>query len=119
MARKSKINLATAKVADGALKAPKSVYEICGIGTTSYKHRSVAEYSKMLNSLNLIELQDHAFQVGVLAGPDRNTLIGRLEDKFSLENSRFSPAIGQTKDGSKDADPAMRAEAERIISRGK
>lgn len=118
MARKAKINLATAKVADGEVRGNTSIYAMCGIATTSYKHTTLAAYSKMINSLNLIELHDHAFQVGTLAGPDRNTLINRLEEKFLRENSKFSPAIGQPIEAPKGSSEA-RAEAERIISRGR
>lgn len=118
MARKSKLNLATAKVADGALRAHKSVYDICGIATTSYKHKDLASYSSMLGSMNLMDLQDHAFKVGVLAGPDRTTLIDRLERKFLQENAKFIPTFEQP-EAQKNGDAATRAEAERIISRGR
>ncbi len=115
--KKPTINLSTAKIADGASVAPRSVYAICGISESTYKHRSVAEYSKMLNSLNLIELQEHAFGIGIPAGPDRNTLIDRLERRYLQENSRFRGGIEQPAANGATAD--QRAEAERILSRGR
>lgn len=114
MARK-RLDIATAKTSNGALPA-RSVYEAVGIPTTSYKHKTLAEYSKMINSLDLIQLQDHAYEQGVLAGPDRTTLIDRLERKFIQENAKFAPTFSQP-DNKIDED--LRAQAEKIISRGR
>lgn len=111
MARK--INLKTAKVSNGALPA-KSVYEMVGIPTTSYKHKSLADYSKMIGRLNLIELQDHAYEQGVPAGPDRDTLIDRLERKFIQENARFAATFSQPDN---EISAEAREAAERLLSR--
>lgn len=115
--KKPTINLATAKATNGAQLAPRSVYEICGISQSTYKHDSLAAYSRMLNGLNLIELQEHAFGIGIPAGPDRSTLIDRLERRYLQENSRFRAGIDEPAASTASAD--QRAEAERILSRGR
>lgn len=117
MARKqpSKLDMRTAKTADGAAPA-RSVYELLGIPASSYKHRTLAEYSKMVNSLNLIELYDHAFEIGVSGNPDRNTLIRRLEDHFIQENAKLS-RVGDPVDNSIDEN--LRQQAEKITARGR
>lgn len=115
--RKSKINLATAKIADGQSRSVQSVYEMVGLSNTNYKHKSLADYSKMINGLNLIELQDHAFNIGSLPGPDRTTLINRLERKFATENARFSAGVEQPDNSS--GDPDVRSQAEKILSQGR
>ncbi len=122
MARNTKkptVNLATAKVADGQSQASRSVYEMVGLPTTSYRQKSLADYTKMINGMNLIELQDHAWVVGELAGPNRDTLIDRLERRFIRENSRFAHGIETANDPSKGSSDDVRAEAARIISRGR
>jgi hypothetical protein len=76
-------------------------------------------YSKMLGSLNLIELQDHAYEMGVLAGPDKHSLVDRLERKFIQDHAKFAPGLQSADDPSLNADPDMRAAAEKTISRGR
>lgn len=117
MARK-KVNLATAKVADGRAQS-RSIYEMVGLPTSSYRCKTLAEYSKMINNLSVIELQDHAFQIGSLAGYDRATMIDRLEQKFIRENSKFATGAESVEDPAKGSSDAVRAEAARIISRGR
>lgn len=119
MAKKitKKLDLATAKVADGQLKSPASVYEICGMITNAYGTTSLETYSKRLAEMNLIELQDHAYKIGALATNDRSVLIDRLERKFIQEVSRFR-ATGQ--ETSKDSgNNESREAALRILSRGR
>lgn len=119
MAKKTtkKIDLATAKVADGELKAPVSVYEICGISENAYGTTSFESYKKKLASMNLIQLQDHAFKIGALATQDRSVLIDRLERKFLQDTARLR-ATGQKK---ADSDPtaANREQALQILARGR
>lgn len=117
MARK-KMDLNKAMVADGSLQAPKSVYEIVGINDSIFPTENYEEYQKMLASMNTIDLVDHAYRIGVVATPDRNTLIDRLERKFLQERSRFgtSTESASAADGSEES---IRKEAERIISRGR
>lgn len=115
MARKPKIDLSKAQTTDGALPA-RSIYEAVGIPTTSYRHASLASYSKMINALDLIELQDHAYEQGVLAGPDRHTLIDRLERKYIQEHAKFAPTFEQPEN---EVNEDSREEAERILGRGR
>lgn len=86
MARKKKLDLATAKQADGALPSMRQIEEMVGIKGTSYWEKSYGEYQTMLRSKNLIELHDHAFEVGVVPASHRDMMIDRLERKFLQEN---------------------------------
>ncbi len=90
-----------------------------GLPTSSYRQKTLADYSKTIHAMNLIELQDHAFQVGSLPGPDRTTLISRLEDKFIRENGRFALGAEPVNDPSTGSSDEVRAEAARILSRGR
>lgn len=117
MARRqpSRVNLHTSKMADGAAPT-RGVYELLGIPTTSFRHKTLAEYSKMVNGLNLIELYEHAFELGVSANPDRGTLIKRLEDHFIQENAKFSRVNEQPDNSINDS---LREQAEKIVARGR
>ena len=87
------VNLSTAKVADGALPSNTAIYDLCGISTSHYRAKSIAEYSKELGTLNLIELQDEAYKAGVVPSRDRFILIDRLERQFikrALQRSRMN-----------------------------
>ena len=75
-ARKQPIDLATAKVADGAVRTPTSVYEILGISTTSYKTASLEDYKQTLASMNLIDLQEESYRHGTPATDNRAKSIG-------------------------------------------
>lgn len=112
-----KIDLSTAKVADGQLKASSSVYEMCGMNTNPYGTTSLETYTKRLAEMNLIELQDHAYKIGALATNDRSVLIDRLERKFLQEVSRFRATGQETGKGAAVAE--QRETALRILSRGR
>jgi hypothetical protein len=90
MAARKKLDLTKAKVADGALAAPRSVYEMVGISTHSYGTNNRAEYEATINHMNLIELQDEAYKHGVLASESRSITIDRLLEKFVHEQTKFS-----------------------------
>ncbi len=116
---KKKLNLSTAKTADGALQAPRTVYELIGKPITHYREKTLEEYSKMLGSLDLSELHQIAYKEGVLAGPDRHNLIGRLESRYVSVMAKAYGPRSQPADPSLGGDPAIRAEAERIVARGR
>lgn len=115
MARK-KLNLATAKQADGALPAPRDIYSMVGISTSPYRATGRAEYSKTVNGLSLPELHEEAYRVGVMTHPDRRTQIGRLEEKFIRESTKFGAGVPTVVQEPMEAD--ARAAAEKILSRG-
>lgn len=116
MARK-KLNLATAKQADGSLPTVRDVYSMVGISATPYRITSRADYVKAINGMNLPELHDEAYRVGVMTHPDRHTQISRLEMKFIQESTKFGAGIPTVAQG--NGDPALRAEAEKTLSRGR
>jgi hypothetical protein len=115
--KKKVLDISTAKVADGAL-APraKSAYEICGISTFTYKHRTLAEYQTYLHKLNLIQLQDEAYEHGITAGTSIPMLIDRLERQYCKERNKFaSVGVEAKKD---DANEDVHAKAVEIMRRG-
>jgi hypothetical protein len=91
---RKRVNIATAKVADGEIKSPTSVYEILGIPTHGYKSSSLAAYSADLRGMNLYQLQEEAYNRAVLATDSKEVLIDRLEKKFIQETSKFKTAVG-------------------------
>jgi hypothetical protein len=117
MARKPKINLATAKQADGALAAPRDIYSIVGLSATPYRIKGRADYSKWLESANLDELHEEAYRVGVMTHPDRRTQLARLEQKFIQESTKFGAGIPEVQNPTISAED--RAAAEKILSRGR
>ncbi len=122
-ASKKQFDLSTSQVADGALKPLRSVYEIMGVKNVSYREKTYASYQDQLRRMNVIELQDHAYEIGVLAGSTKDSMIDRLERKFLQENpeqrdahiAARAAANGKTEaDGESIADQAAR-----IIARGR
>ena len=116
MAKRKKIDLATAMVADAEVKSPTSLYEICGVRTSSYRTSNVEEYKASLAALNLIQLQDEAYQHAVPATQNREAIISRLVDKFILTVGRLGAKTAH-EDG--DEASAIRQQAKNIMARGR
>ncbi len=112
---KKALNLATAQVADGSLAGPLSAYEICGNKFSRYTTTDITAYSQSLAAKNLIELQDHAYEVGVTPGRDRDTTVARLEQEFRRTNSRAPRTEGKQP----DTDESIRRQAVEILKRGR
>jgi len=75
------------KQTDGALLALQTIDEIIGKKTVGYKHETLAEYSKYINSLELHDLHEHAIQVAkTVPINNRSLLIDRLEREFARDN---------------------------------
>lgn len=117
MARKPKLNLATAKQADGALAAPRDIYSIVGLSATPYRIKERGDYAKWLDSANLDELHEEAYRVGVMTHPDPRTQKERLEHKFISESTKFGAGIPEIVNPTISAED--RAVAEKILSRGR
>ncbi len=107
----SKLNLATATVATGALPAPKSVYEIMGLTTKMYRTSDYETYQKDLRVMSLSSLHDHAYEIGIGAIENRDLLIDQLERKFISEHGRQGRAkeITQTTPKQELREAALRA----------
>lgn len=112
---KKKLDLSTAKVADGALKAPKSLYEVMGISTNRYKIKDLASYEKAIARMDLIELQDEAYDKGVTPNSNRDIIIDRLVRRFIHENANVPEPVN----AQSEASPDVRAETLRILARGR
>ena len=123
MARKTKgkINLETASVADGSLKPFNSVYELAGIKNVSYREKSFAAYQNTIRSMNLLELHDHGFSIGVPAGATKDIMLDRLERKFLQENPNERAAYIKARDEGKtdEQELTVAQRAELIMQRGR
>ncbi len=89
---KKKLNLDTAKQVDGALPTVRSVYDLVGAQTLRYRETSFGSYQSRLRRMNLLELHDHAFEVGEVPSPSQDAMIDRLERRFLRENPDLRPA---------------------------
>lgn len=85
-AKKTPLNLDTAIQADGALKPLRSVYELIGLKNVSYREKTYAAYQEQLRRMDLAQLHEHSYQVGVAGGATKEIAIDRLERKYLTEN---------------------------------
>ncbi len=118
---KKQLDLSTASVADGSLKPVRSVYELMGIKNVSYREKSYGAYQDQLRRMNVIELQDHAYEVGVVPGATKDSMIDRLERKFLQENPDQRDAYYAAKAAGASNAPELSLEeqAQRILARGR
>lgn len=114
---RKKVDLSTAHVADGQTASSQSVYDLVGIPSHGYSTTNLEQYRRGIIAMNLIQLQDEAYDKGVLATENRDILIDRLERKFLQETSKFRVATGQKRDEPKE--DSMRDQALRILARGR
>ncbi len=110
--KKVNINIATAKVADGEVKSTTQIYDICGVKTSNYRTANLEEYTNYIKSLNLVQLQDEAYQHSVLASSNRDVIIDNLTKKFIREVGKF---------GAKSTAPGndLRQQALNVLARGR
>lgn len=90
---KKPLDLATAEQADGALPSFRSAYELVGIKDVKYRARTFAAYQSDLRAMDLVELQDHAYELAVVPSPSRQIMIDRLEEKYLRENPEQREAL--------------------------
>lgn len=114
-----KIDLATAKTADGATHTATSVYEICGIRSHSYNTNSYDVYKRNLASMNLMQLQEEAYERGIIASGSSEAIVDRLERKYLQEAGRFRTNPTDRVDGRVEDKDTQRDEVMRILSRGR
>jgi len=96
--RGRKLDLATAKIADGALTAPANVYEIIGHKVSVYTTSDYLTYQKQLRGMALYDMQEHAHEVGEIPTDNREVLIDRLERRFLEATSKFAAAKAKSSD---------------------
>lgn len=100
--------------ANGALEG-KSVYDIIGKKTFPYEEKTLDEYRKKLDAMNLSDLQNHAVLVaGIIPNVDkRDRLIDKLEREYLKKQTAYIgfPVQGQVPPGSEDI--------MKILSRGR
>lgn len=66
--------------------------------SSPYKITDSEEYSKYLNSLNLIDLQSHAIKIGVKPNVDRARLIYRLKEEHRKGLSSYLGVVASQPD---------------------
>jgi len=108
--------LAAKKTVTGALASPRSVYDIIGQDTFPYREKTLAEYSKTLEKLDLADLQSHAIAVAsILPNVDkRERLIDKLEREYLKKQSAFVGSEGHLRN-----EPSPSAEVTAILKRGR
>ena len=119
---RKKVDLSTAKVADGELKSSTSVYELLGISTHGYKTSNAAEYTMQLRGMNLLQLQEEAYARAVLPTENKDILIDRLEKKFIQETSKFKTVTGNNRNFDKSEaskEDELKNQALRVLAKGR
>ncbi len=97
--------MSKAQVANGALPAPVSIYGMLGISTDTYRAKNIQEYSKNLANMDLLQLQEEAYEVGIAAFGNRANIIDRLERKYLQETTKYAGVGQETAD---DMTPELR-----------
>lgn len=112
---KTKIDLSKATVANGALEAKQSIYDIMGVTSRAYWTSDYETYSADIAAMPLHKLHEHAYDVGVAAMGDRTHLLDQLERKFILEHGRQ----GRSRDAVKKTQAqSMKEQALRALAHG-
>ena len=116
-ARKSRktLDLATAHVTDGALAAPRSLYDIIGQTRSSYDTRDFSVYRARIQAMELFQLQQHAKDLGVLPSHTKELTIRRLEEAFLKENNQTRKTQARTE--ALTPEQALKQRAEAIMRR--
>lgn len=92
MGRKKKL---TTHEATGDKKPIQSIYQLIGMNDYPYKTLDEDVYSEHLQAMDIVELQDHAIDVGITPTDDRERLTDRLVKKFLIEaGSQKAAAVG-------------------------
>lgn len=80
---------------NGAVAAPKSIFDILGQNHSVYKEKTLEEYRESLSKMTITQLQNHAIAVAqVLPNViDKKLLIKKLEDEFLKKQNQFLAKI--------------------------
>lgn len=68
----------------------RNMDEIFGVKKVRYAQSDVDDYRTWLEAQNMVELQDHAIELGQFANGERNRLINRLLNEFNVYQSLAS-----------------------------
>lgn len=115
---KRKFNLETAETADGALPSLRSAYELVGIKDFQYKAKTFSEYQGQLRAMDLIELQDHAYDYAVVPSQSAEVMIARLEEKYLRENPEQRLKVAAERQAQMESE-SEKEQVDRILSRGR
>jgi hypothetical protein len=76
---------------NGAVAAPKSVFDILGQNHSTYKEKTLEEYRESLNKMTITQLQNHAIAVAQILPNviDKKHLIDKLEKEFLKKQNQF------------------------------
>lgn len=113
---RNKIDLSTAQVIDGALRAPRSIREVIGQVSSKYATNDIRVYRQELEAMPLHRIQEHAYQLGVAPAMNKKHTIARLEEAFLKEFSHngLHPATSVQKNPD---EMTVRERAEAIMRR--
>ena len=93
----------------------RSLDELFGShGRKRYDYTDIETYRNWLNTLNLVDLQDHAINLGFAASGERHRLINRLSQEFQFYQSQMHGVV-QRPVSNKPIDPTIA----KILSQGR
>lgn len=74
----------------GDIKGPRTMYEVLGRKQHRYKTSDKGEYTLWLKTMNLADLQSHAYECGILPIDNRAQLVERLIREFCAQTSGYN-----------------------------
>ena len=72
----------------GEVTSPRSIYEIAGLKTHVFRHKTKEEYEAWLDSTPLTDLQNHAIEAGLVPVDNRELMRERLLREFCRETGK-------------------------------
>jgi hypothetical protein len=104
----------------GALPVERkqSVYEIMGFKDHNFKYKTVEDYRKYLEDLNLSDLQEHAMTMGSVPIDNRERMINKLLAEFTLKTGVLATGFTSTQDNIADGKP-LSDQVKKLLQRGR
>tara|TARA_B100001939_G_scaffold163615_1_gene141032 strand:+ start:343 stop:720 length:378 start_codon:yes stop_codon:yes gene_type:complete len=95
--------------------APRTLDQIWGdTGLWKYNTTDEKEYTKQLEEMSMVDIQNHASEMGIIPTPNRNNLVKKLISEFNKHTSQYLPINVK----SEKEDSGISAEAAKILKEG-
>lgn len=79
----------------GAVSTPKSIYEMAGLKTNVFRHKTKEEYETWLDTTPLTDLQNHAIDVGLVPVDNRELMRERLLREYCKETGKAMALVAK------------------------
>jgi len=104
----------------GALpEQDNSAIQLMAREISPYKQQTLAEYTDVLDEMDLMELHDHAIKMGQVPITNRNLLTDRLEREWSRSNGTVRQEVSKMSAGAYAMSPENQAIALKILRKGR